>query len=167
MRCAVNECLKTARTRGWCPAHYAMWVRHGDPTIRKNRVWGTGGFDLNGYKVITVNGKSIREHRHIMTGVLGRALDRSEVVHHINGDRADNRPENLTVLPRWEHPKHHARFRNETHKQCCTCHEIKPRSEFDRNCYANETNHRDTQQSECRTCGRRRSREYSRRKRIS
>lgn len=52
------------------------------------------------------NGRSryILEHRLVMEQVLGRELTRDEVVHHINGVRGDNRPENLVVLPsRQEH----------------------------------------------------------------
>lgn len=29
---------------------------------------------------------------------LGRALDRTEIVHHIDGDRSNNKPENLQLL---------------------------------------------------------------------
>lgn len=42
-------------------------------------------------------GKWVLQHRIIMEKVLGRKLTRAEKVRHINGDRKDNRIENLEV----------------------------------------------------------------------
>lgn len=57
------------------------------------------------YKSIMVDGKQIREHRHIMQQHLGRKLSRDEHVHHLNGDSLDNRLENLVVLTNSDHQR--------------------------------------------------------------
>ena len=40
----------------------------------------------------------VYEHRLVASEKVGRPLRRGEVVHHINGTKTDNRPENIEVL---------------------------------------------------------------------
>lgn len=56
-----------------------------------------GFVDRHGYVVITRRGKQLQEHRLVMEKKIGRPLYAEETVHHINGQRADNRIENLEL----------------------------------------------------------------------
>ena len=53
----------------------------------------------------------IAEHRHILEQKIGRLLTSKEIAHHINGNKKDNRPQNLELLTASEHNKHHAESR--------------------------------------------------------
>lgn len=63
----------------------------------------------------------VAEHRLVYEKFLGRFLDSKEVIHHINGNREDNRIENLQIaVENSEHIKeHHKKSRNENGQFVC------------------------------------------------
>lgn len=94
----TKECLGLDR-RGKVRPEAA---RYGD----KHPAWK--GKYLKSYRALVINGKKILEHRHIVQESLGRKLSGLEEVHHINGDKIDNRLCNLVVLSKSDHAKLHA-----------------------------------------------------------
>ena len=61
----------------------------------------------SGYIQIKTKDGWVDEHRYIMERYLGRKLLSTEVVHHINEDRSDNRIQNLRLLTNSEHSRFH------------------------------------------------------------
>jgi len=73
---------------------------------RENHPMWNGGKSVNDQGYVLVHApnhplsgkrKYVREHRLVVEQALGRYLLQEEVVHHINGDRQDNRLENLQL----------------------------------------------------------------------
>ena len=95
-----------------------MRGRHGNHAKGNNNARWNGGQwrHPDGYIGIAVlEGHHLRQahgyafqHQLVAEEMLGRRLRPDEVVHHRNGKRDDNRPENLEVTTRSDHSRHHA-----------------------------------------------------------
>ena len=72
----------------------ALWYRDG------YTCHAPGGYvrEYNPYHPFGSRRGLVMQHRLVVERDLGRLLTRAEVVHHVNGDRQDNRLENLELM---------------------------------------------------------------------
>lgn len=102
--CSVDDCDRPVRCKRFCGLHYGRFKKYGDPSITFKRHDGAGTKTVNGYRSMhrpahpnADTRGNIMEHRLVMSEMLGRPLFPDENVHHVNGVRDDNRPENLEL----------------------------------------------------------------------
>jgi hypothetical protein len=80
-----------------------MWANNGG----HNKGTGEGWINARGYRETKVDGRTVKEHRAIVEEATGEKLHPDFDVHHINGDKTDNRLENLEIIPHGEHSSFH------------------------------------------------------------
>lgn len=98
-RSTIDRLLKSTRR-----------LREKKRTGHLNGKWKGGRYKMvNGYIAKMIAPARYRyEHRIIMEQIIGRPLKKSEVIHHRNGDKTDNRPENLELFKNNSKHIHHA-----------------------------------------------------------
>ena len=96
--CALQQSLPGRRFTPEQIAKYSK-ARMGS----KNPSWKGGLLQRQGYWVRRINGKYVPVHRLIAEKAIGRKLKPTEIIHHVNCDRLDNRHQNLLICTHGYH----------------------------------------------------------------
>lgn len=124
-RCSVTSCKNKPTDSGLCGMHGQRVRRYGDPNYvttheefqTKCRMAQLKRFSTaKGYR--RLYGR--HEHRVVAEAMLGRPLVKGEIVHHKDGNKRNNAPENLEVMTQSQHITVHLKEAHATHF-CPSC----------------------------------------------
>src|SRR6266496_1309795 len=123
--CSVEQCFRPMRCGGLCEAHYQRLRCYGrinpdKPIGCKAGKWHPGwkGGEINFHGRVLIwtpghpypnhnGGPYVYRYRLTMEQAIGRYLLPTEIVHHKNGVKNDDRLENLEIMSRADHMRHH------------------------------------------------------------
>jgi len=118
VRYASAKTMSRRNKTGLCRECYLAVRRSAKNTDRKPVIYRLG------YRLILAPNHPyctkegyVREHRLVVENHIGRYLFQHEIVHHKNGDKLDNRLENLEVMLQSDHARMH-RIKNRTCGLC-------------------------------------------------
>jgi hypothetical protein len=99
--CSVLGCEQPVAGKSVCSLHWQRLKRTGElgQAASLRNLKGEGGINSGGYLRYTRDGKEILGHREVAEKALGKPLPLGSIVHHLNGDKLDNRLHNLVVCP--------------------------------------------------------------------
>lgn len=110
LKCIIEDCDRSRKGRGYCLKHYRRWWRYGNPlTVLIEPSWSP---NIKRYRKVKRNGINYMEHRWNAEQILGRKLTPQETIHHIDGNKLNNNPENLILFKTMsEHRQYENRYR--------------------------------------------------------
>jgi len=98
--CREDGCDRPHEAHGYCNTHYIYAVGRADLQTASKRQ----AINRDGYVRLFIPGHPnaqktgyVLAHHVVMAELIGRPIARDETVHHKNGHRGDNRPENLEL----------------------------------------------------------------------
>jgi len=112
-KCAFPGCENFQDSLGYCGKHAQRLRRYGDVNyvtpdhirIERQRLSMMRNLTISPNNYKKFHGK--HEHRIVAEKIIGRKLRSDEVVHHIDGNKHNNKPENLMIMSQSEHIKLH------------------------------------------------------------
>lgn len=112
-KCSFEGCDRKHDSHGFCGMHAQRFRKFGDPTKvtteEERRILSREAQPKLGKAKPSSYLKFLgrHEHRAVAEKMLGRKLFKGEIVHHKDGNKHNNSPENLEIMTQSQHIKEH------------------------------------------------------------